>query len=174
MKQRRYGVAQWMLSGFLLTSSLSSCGVIRSHSPYGSRDHAYIHYWPVPPNNKQMRPAVKDNIDMKGVVTSSGSEFLIKNNPPLQRMRTASLPHASETSRSSERQTSVNFPWLLPASTTTSAPRRILSTSSADSSRRFFRRFSGSGRKRKGPTLPLERIPQVLSAYRQLFAALLA
>jgi amidase len=71
-----------MLTGFLLTSYLSSCGVIQSHWPYGSRDHAYIHYWPVLPNNKQMRLAVKDNIDMKGVVTSSGSEYLIKNNPP--------------------------------------------------------------------------------------------
>ncbi len=82
MKKRRYLVAPWMLTGLLLTSYLNGCAVFQSHWPHGSPDHAYIHYWPAPPNSQQMKLAVKDNIDMKGVVTSAGSEYLIKNNRP--------------------------------------------------------------------------------------------
>jgi amidase len=82
MKKRRSAVTPWMLTGLLVTSYLSGCAVFESHWPHGSRDHAYIQYWPAPPNDNQIRLAVKDNIDMKGVVTSVGSEYLIKNNPP--------------------------------------------------------------------------------------------
>jgi amidase len=82
MKKGRNAVAPWMLTGFLLTSYLNGCADFQSHWPHGSRDHAYIHYWPARPDNKQIRLAVKDNIDMKGVVTSAGSAYLIKTNPP--------------------------------------------------------------------------------------------
>jgi amidase len=82
MKKGQNAVAPWMLTGFLLTSYLNGCAEFQSHWPHGSRDHAYIRYWPAPPDNKQIRLAVKDNIDMKGVVTSAGSAYLIKNNPP--------------------------------------------------------------------------------------------
>ena len=82
MKKGRNAVAPWMLTGFLLTSYLNGCADFQSHWPHGSRDHAYIRYWPAPPDNKQIRLAVKDNIDMKGVVTSAGSAYLIKTNPP--------------------------------------------------------------------------------------------
>jgi amidase len=85
MKKRRYFDARWILTGLLLTSYLSGCSVLQSHWPNGSRDHAFIRYWPAPPNSNQLRLAVKDNIDMAGVVTSAGSEFLIKNNPPAAR-----------------------------------------------------------------------------------------
>jgi amidase len=74
--------AHWMLTVLLLTSYLTGCSVFQSHWPHGSHDHAYIHYWPAPADNKQLRLAVKDNIDMQGVVTSAGSEFLIRNSPP--------------------------------------------------------------------------------------------
>jgi Asp-tRNA(Asn)/Glu-tRNA(Gln) amidotransferase A subunit family amidase len=47
-----------------------------------SRDHAFIVYWPPPENSKQLRLAVKDLIDMKGVVTTAGSEYLAKTSPP--------------------------------------------------------------------------------------------
>jgi amidase len=82
MKKGQNAVAPWMLTGFLLTSYLNGCAEFQSHWPHGSRDHAYIRYWPAPPDNKQIRLAVKDNIDMKGVVTSAGSAYLIKTNPP--------------------------------------------------------------------------------------------
>jgi Asp-tRNA(Asn)/Glu-tRNA(Gln) amidotransferase A subunit family amidase len=47
-----------------------------------SRDHAFIVYWPPPENSTQLRLAVKDLIDMKGVVTTAGSEYLAKTSPP--------------------------------------------------------------------------------------------
>jgi amidase len=80
--KQRFVTAQGMLSGVCLAILLNGCSVLQSHWPHGSRDHAFIQYWPAPPNGKQLRLAVKDNIDVKGVVTSAGSEYIIKNNPP--------------------------------------------------------------------------------------------
>jgi len=85
MKKRRYIVAQWILTGLLATSYLNGCSVLQSQWPHGSRDHAFIHYWPAPANSRQLRLAVKDNIDMEGVVTTSGSEYFAKTNPPASR-----------------------------------------------------------------------------------------
>jgi amidase len=82
MKNRRYLIPPWMLTGLLLTSFLNGCSVLQSHWRNGSPDHAYIDYWPSPRNSKQLRLAVKDNIDMKGVVTSVGSQYIIQNNAP--------------------------------------------------------------------------------------------
>ena len=47
-----------------------------------TRDRAFIDYWPPPNDNKKLRLAVKDLIDMKGVVTTAGSEFLAKHSSP--------------------------------------------------------------------------------------------
>src|SRR3984893_13561309 len=80
MKNRRNLIAL-----FFLTCYLNGCSVLPSHWPSGSRDHAFIDYWPAPRDSKQLRLAVKDNIDMKGVVTSVGSEYMIKHNPPAER-----------------------------------------------------------------------------------------
>ena len=77
--------ARYILTGLLLTCLLNGCSVVPSHWPDGSRDHAFIDYWPAPRHSKQLRLAVKDNIDMKGVVTSAGSEYMIKHNPPAER-----------------------------------------------------------------------------------------
>ena len=84
MKNRRYLTVRWMLTGLLLTCYLNGCSVL-SRWPYGSRDHAFIDYWPAPRDNNQLRLAIKDNIDMKGVVTSAGSEYLLEHNPPAAR-----------------------------------------------------------------------------------------
>lgn len=77
--------ARWTLTGLLLTCFLNGCSVLPRHWPYGSRDHVFIDYWPAPRNGKELRLAVKDNIDVKGVVTSAGSEYGIKHNPPAER-----------------------------------------------------------------------------------------
>ena len=74
-----------LIALFFLTCYLNGCSVLPNHWPYGSRDHAFIDYWPVPRESKQMRLAVKDNIDVKGVVTSAGSEYVIEHNPPAAR-----------------------------------------------------------------------------------------
>ncbi len=85
MKNHRYLFASSMLTGLLLTCYLNGCSVLPSYWPNGSRDHAFIDYWPAPRDSKQLRLAVKDNIDMKGVVTSAGSEYILEHNPPATR-----------------------------------------------------------------------------------------
>lgn len=62
----------------LLMFALNSCttsGKIR-------RDHAFIEYWPPPKGSTGLRLAVKDLIDIKGHVTSAGSEYLAKHRAP--------------------------------------------------------------------------------------------
>jgi len=43
---------------------------------------AFIIYWHPPHGNKDLRLAVKDNIDMQGVVTTAGSEYFAKKHLP--------------------------------------------------------------------------------------------
>ncbi len=81
MKNRRDSIASSFLSGLLLLPLLSSCSIIPTRSHAVTRDRAFISYSP-PENSTQLRLAVKDLIDMKGQVTSAGSEYLSKNNPP--------------------------------------------------------------------------------------------
>jgi amidase len=85
MKNRRYLIVPWLLTGLSLTCYLNGCSVLPSHWSYGSPDHAFIDYWPAPRDSKQLRLAVKDNIDMKGVVTSAGSEYILEHNLPATR-----------------------------------------------------------------------------------------
>jgi amidase len=85
MRKRRYVIAQCMLTGLLLTSYFSGCSIPHGRSPTGSHDRAFIDYWPAPKSSKQLTLAVKDNIDMKGVVTTAGSEYLATTNLPASR-----------------------------------------------------------------------------------------
>jgi amidase len=82
MKKRPDAIARWVLAGFLVSSHLTGCYVLQRPSPRGSPDHAYIDYWPAPKNSNQVSLAIKDNIDMKGVVTTAGSEYVAKTAPP--------------------------------------------------------------------------------------------
>src|SRR3984893_18539227 len=82
MKNRHYRIAQCVLPGLLLVSFFSGCSALERHSRTGTPDHAFIVYWPPPANSKQLRLAVKDLIDMKGVVTTAGSEYLARTSPP--------------------------------------------------------------------------------------------
>ncbi len=50
-----------------------------------SGNRAFIDYWPPDPNSKQLRLAVKDNIDMKGVVTTAGSEIFSLTHKPAEK-----------------------------------------------------------------------------------------
>jgi amidase len=47
-----------------------------------ARDRGFISYWPRADNGTGLRLAVKDLIDIKGHVTTAGSEYLAKNSPP--------------------------------------------------------------------------------------------
>ena len=70
-----------ILPAIFVVSWLSGCAIPRPPASV-TRDHAFISYSPPPADNKKLRLAVKDLIDMKGVVTSAGSEYLAKNSPP--------------------------------------------------------------------------------------------
>jgi len=50
-----------------------------------SGNRAFIEHWPPDPTSKQLRLAVKDNIDMKGVVTTAGSEIFSLTHKPAEK-----------------------------------------------------------------------------------------
>jgi amidase len=50
-----------------------------------SGNRAFITYWAPNPNSKALRLAVKDNIDIKGVVTTAGSEIFSKTHKPAEK-----------------------------------------------------------------------------------------
>jgi amidase len=82
MKKRCFLPAQSLLIGLWLAIFFGGCAVSEKPSVAGTHHHSFIDYWPPPKNNQQLRLAVKDNIDVKGVVTSAGSEYVDKTSPP--------------------------------------------------------------------------------------------
>ena len=85
MKKHRYVLVRWILPGLFLLNHLTGCFVVQRPSPRGAPDHAYIDYWPAREKNGQLSLAIKDNIDMKGVVTTAGSEYLADTASPALR-----------------------------------------------------------------------------------------
>lgn len=71
-----------LILGLCSISALCGCSALQRHSRLSTPEHAFIVYWPPAENNKQLRLAVKDLIDMKGVVTTAGSEYVAKTSPP--------------------------------------------------------------------------------------------
>jgi amidase len=82
MKRHPHPEAPGLLVGLLLVLWLSGCTVPERRSASGSHHHDFIDYWPVPANDQEIVLAVKDNIDVKGVVTSAGSEYVSKTASP--------------------------------------------------------------------------------------------
>ena len=60
----------------------SGCSTSLRQPASRSHNHAFIAYWPPAHDSHQLRLAVKDLIDMRGIVTTAGSEYLAKNRPP--------------------------------------------------------------------------------------------
>lgn len=83
MKNR--GFVRCILAVLSAAYFLTGCSSPLSRSGSVSKDHAFITYWPPPENSGHLRLAVKDLIDMKGMVTTGGSEYLAKNRPPAAR-----------------------------------------------------------------------------------------
>ncbi len=71
-------------SCLLLVLLLNGCA-LEDRQARHARQHAFIDYHPLAENSGQLRLAVKDNIDMKGYVTTAGSEYFARNNPPATR-----------------------------------------------------------------------------------------
>ena len=71
-----------LVFGLLLAVWLSGCTIPERRSAAGTHHHSFIAYWPAPEDNRQVCLAVKDNIDVKGVVTTAGSEYIAKTGLP--------------------------------------------------------------------------------------------
>ncbi|MBV8225439.1 MAG: amidase, partial [Verrucomicrobia bacterium] len=70
-----------MLIELFLITGLSGCAIPQRQSASDAYDHAFISYW-APKDSKRLRLAVKDLIDIKGVVTTAGSEYVAETSPP--------------------------------------------------------------------------------------------
>ena len=80
MKKR--GSSKLALLALVSVLALSGCSLFRIYPEHAKQHHAFIDYWPPPEGSKGLRLAVKDNIDMKGIVTTAGSEYFAENKKP--------------------------------------------------------------------------------------------
>jgi amidase len=84
MKIRNNLSPESVLAALALLTFLSGCSLLPrfgAHLP----NRAFIAYWPPAEGNQQLRLAVKDNIDMEGVVTTAGSRCLANTHAPAEK-----------------------------------------------------------------------------------------
>jgi amidase len=74
MRHSRPADFKWLPVALAALFLCNGCAIVPRFSKL-SGNRAFIDYWPPDPNNKGPRLAVKDNIDMKGVITTAGSEI---------------------------------------------------------------------------------------------------
>ena len=79
---KKSGRLGWLVSAFVLLTFCGGCSFLPRFNKKLSGDRAFIRYSPIDTNSNQLRLAVKDNIDLKGVVTTTGSEFFLKTHKP--------------------------------------------------------------------------------------------
>ncbi len=73
------------VSALLVAGFSTGCTTLVLPPQTGDLDRAYIEYWPPAEQSGRLRLAVKDLIDIKGVVTTAGSEYVSKNSAPATR-----------------------------------------------------------------------------------------
>jgi len=78
-------VCKSLLLGWTSIALFSGCSLLPSRQAHLSGNRAFIAYWPPAENSKQLKLAVKDNIDVQGVVTTAGSELLAKTRAPAEK-----------------------------------------------------------------------------------------
>ncbi len=85
-RMRHFGTAgfKWLPFGLASLLLCSGCAIVPRPSKL-SGNRAFIDYWPPNPNSTGLRLAVKDNIDMKGVITTAGSEIFSTTHKPAQK-----------------------------------------------------------------------------------------
>ena len=71
-----------VLLWLLFTLWLSGCTIPERRTATGSHHHDFTVYWPIPAKDNELCLAVKDNIDVKGVVTTAGSEYVARTSLP--------------------------------------------------------------------------------------------
>lgn len=75
-----------MATGLLCQCSLlPGVAEIKNLSAKDARKYGFIDYWPFPDDGTQLKLAVKDNIDVKGAVTTAGCKYFEKNHRPAAR-----------------------------------------------------------------------------------------
>ena len=84
MKNSGRAVFKWLPIALASLVLCSGCSFLPRFNKKLSGNRAFIAYWPPDPNSNQLRLAVKDNIDMKGVVTTAGSECFLKTHKPAE------------------------------------------------------------------------------------------
>lgn len=70
-----------LVSGILC----SGCSILPHYGQRLPGNRAFITYWPDAPGDQSLRLAVKDNIDMKGVVTTAGSMLFRETHKPAEK-----------------------------------------------------------------------------------------
>jgi len=78
-------VCKSFLFGLASIALLSGCSLLPSFHSRLPGNRAFIVYWPPAGNSNQLKLAVKDNIDVKGVVTTAGSKRLARNSAPAEK-----------------------------------------------------------------------------------------
>lgn len=73
-----------LVAAFLTVSLLSGCSAVPLFTKHLPGDRAFIKHWggQEAATGQRLRLAIKDNIDMKGVVTSAGSNFFLSTHEP--------------------------------------------------------------------------------------------
>jgi Asp-tRNA(Asn)/Glu-tRNA(Gln) amidotransferase A subunit family amidase len=86
MTNSRYAAGSCLLLALVVIPSFSGCMILPRPGQRLPGDRAFIEYWP--PGEKsdsnQLRLAVKDNIDMKGTVTTAGSALFSRTHKPAE------------------------------------------------------------------------------------------
>ena len=66
----------------LLMTWFGGCSAVPLFTKHLPGDRAFINQFPAEPNDNRLRLAIKDNIDVKGVVTTAGSNFFLLTHQP--------------------------------------------------------------------------------------------
>lgn len=85
MKQRGRIGFKWLPIVLASLVLCNGCSILPPFNKNLPGNRAFIDYWPPDPNRKELRLAVKDNIDMKGVVTTAGSAFFSQTHKPAEK-----------------------------------------------------------------------------------------
>ena len=78
----KYAEIRSILVGIFIVSLLNGCSAVPLFTRHLPGDRAFITQWGAEANGTRLRLAIKDNIDMKGVVTTAGSNFFLKTHQP--------------------------------------------------------------------------------------------
>lgn len=84
MRSSRRVVLKKLPLAALLLALFSGCSFVPLFTKNLPGNRAFIKSWPPEANSQRLRLAIKDNIDMKGVVTTAGSNFFLLTRQPAE------------------------------------------------------------------------------------------